>query len=269
MRYWGSDARHFQIVALSSLLIINFTWIDFGARPAYSALAIASALVTQIACSRLSGLPKIDLRSALITGLSLSLLLRAEEPWLLAIAGVIAVSSKFILRIDGKHVWNPAGFAIVVLLLTTKGVWISPGQWGASIWFGALLAFFAIWVLHASRRSDIALFFLGSHAALLLARAFWLGDPLAIPLHQLQSGSLLIFAFFMISDPRTAPDSRLGRFAFAVLVSAFAHYLAFFMQMRPALYLALIALSPLTLLFDKLMPAKRFEWSAISQGASR
>ena len=41
---------------------------------------------------------------------------------------------------------------------------------------------------------------------LLLARAFWLGDPLAIPLHQMQSGSLLIFAFFMISDPRTTPD---------------------------------------------------------------
>ena len=191
MRRWWSDARHFQIVALSSLLLVNFTWIDFGAKPLYSALAILSALATQAVCSRLAGLPNIDLRSPLITGLSLSLLLRADAPWLPALAGVIAIASKFMFRIDGKHIWNPAGFAIVVLLFTQHGVWISPGQWGTSIWLAALLVFFAILVLQAAQRSDIALFFLGSHAALLVARAVWLGDPLAIPLHQLQSGSLL------------------------------------------------------------------------------
>ena len=269
MRRWWSDARHFQIVALSSLLLVNFTWIDFGAKPLYSALAILSALATQAVCSRLAGLPNIDLRSPLITGLSLSLLLRADVAWLPALAGVIAIASKFVFRIDGKHIWNPAGFAIVVLLFTQHGVWISPGQWGTSIWLAALLVFFAILVLQAAQRSDIALFFLGSHAALLLARAVWLGDPLAIPLHQLQSGSLLIFAFFMISDPRTAPDSRLGRLLFAVSVAALGHYLAFFMQMRPALYVALIALSPLTLLLDRIIPARRFAWIANPQGVSR
>ena len=211
MRAWWSDARHFQIVALSSLLTINFVWIDFGAKPLYSALAVVSALATQIICSRLSGHDEIDLRSALITGLSLSLLLRADTAWLPAIAGVIAIASKFVLRLDGRHVWNPAGFAIVVLLFTSSGVWISPGQWGAGVWLASLLAFFAFLVLRAAQRSDMALFFLGSHAALLVARAIWLGDPMAIPLHQLQSGSLLIFAFFMISDPKTSPDSRLGR----------------------------------------------------------
>jgi enediyne biosynthesis protein E5 len=261
MRAWWSDARYFQIAALSTLLAINFVWIDFGAKPLHSALAITSALAAQAACSRWFGLPRIDLRSALITGLSLSLLLRADEPWLPAVAGIVAIASKFVLRIDGKHIWNPAGFAIVALLLTSGGVWISPGQWGASVWFGSLVAFLAILVLRASQRSDIALFFLGSHAALLVACALWLGDPPAIPLHQLQSGSLLIFAFFMISDPRTTPDSRLGRLVFALAVALLAHYLAFFMQMRPALYVALIALSPVTLLLDRLIPANRFEWT--------
>jgi Na+-transporting NADH:ubiquinone oxidoreductase subunit NqrB len=259
---WWSDARHFQILALAVLLAFNLGWIDFGASALNSALAIGSALAMQALCSRIFALPQTDLRSPLITGLSLSLLLRADEPWLHAAAGAIAIASKFLLRIDGKHIWNPAGFAIVALLLTSSGVWISPGQWGTALWFAALLAFLAILVLHAARRADIALFFLGSHAALLLARALWLGDPLAIPLHQLQSGALLIFSFFMISDPRTAPDSRLGRFLLAFAVAGLGHWLAFFMQMRPALYLALIALSPLTLLFDKLLPAQRFAWTA-------
>jgi enediyne biosynthesis protein E5 len=268
MRGLWSDARHFQIVALAILLVVNFAWIDFGARPLQSAFAIAGALATQLVCARMFD-QRIDLRSALITGLSLSLLLRADTPWLSGLAGAIAISSKFLLRVDGKHVWNPAGFAIVVLLFTSDGVWISPGQWGASIWFGALVGFLAVLVLQAAQRADIALFFLTSHAALLVGRALWLGDPLAIPLHQMQSGSLLIFAFFMISDPRTTPDSRLGRLLFAVAVAVLAHYLAYIMQMRPALYVALIALSPLTFLLDRVLPASKFEWSPNIQGVSR
>jgi len=264
-----SDARHFQIVALSSLLAINFIWIDFGAKPLYSALAIAGSLLTQIVCSRYFGLPQIDLRSPLITGLSLSLLLRANDPWLPAIGGFVAIASKFALRFDGRHIFNPAGFAIVVLLLASNGVWISPGQWGTSTWLASLLAFLAILVLQASQRSDVAMFFLGSHAALLFARAYWLGDPLAIPLHQIQSGSLLIFVFFMISDPQTTPNSRLARMFFALAVAVTAHYLAFFMQIRPALYMALIALSPATPLLNRLIPAKKFEWTATAQGASQ
>jgi enediyne biosynthesis protein E5 len=263
------DARYFQIAALSSLLAVNCLRIDFGARPLGSAMAIGAALLTQWVCARMTG-ATVDLKSPLITGLSLSLLLRADAPWLYAVAAVVAIGSKFALRVDGKHIFNPAGFAIVVLLLTSNGVWISPGQWGADVWFAALLAFMAILVLSAARRADIAMFFLLSHAALLAARALWLGDPLAIPLHQLQSGSLLIFAFFMISDPRTAPDSAAGRFLFAFAVALSAHYMAFFMQMRPALYVALILLSPLTLLLDRLIPADRFIWTgAVQPGVSK
>jgi Na+-transporting NADH:ubiquinone oxidoreductase subunit NqrB len=265
-----ADARHLQVAALSVLLTINFLFIDFGAKPLASALAIAASLATQAACAWWFGLKQLDLRSPLITGLSLSLLLRADEPLLHALAGVLAILSKFVLRRGDKHIFNPAGFAIVALLVLSDRVWISPGQWGTSVWFAALVAFGAILVLRAARRADIAIFFLASHAGLLIARALWLGDPLAIPLHQLQSGSLLIFAFFMISDPRTSPDARRGRFIFAFAVALAAHWLAFSMQMRPALYIALIALSPFTLLIDHILPARRFAWAAPAiQGASQ
>jgi len=142
-RFW-SDARHYQIAALSTLTIYNLGWIDFGARPLNSALALTGALVTQIICSRLTGIA-IDLRSPLITGLSLSLLLRTDEPLIHLAAGILAIGSKFVLRLDGKHIWNPAGFAIVVLLFATPShVWISPGAWGSQVWLAALLCFFAI-----------------------------------------------------------------------------------------------------------------------------
>ncbi|CCD84976.1 conserved membrane protein of unknown function [Bradyrhizobium sp. ORS 285] len=262
------DARYFQIAALATLLSINFALIDFGARPEASIIAVTTALLTQVVGCRLTGAP-LDFKSPLITGLSLSLLLRADALWLYAAAAAIAIGSKFVLRVNGKHVFNPAGFAIVVLLFTSGGVWISPGQWGTEIWFASLAGFFAILVLNASRRVDIAFYFFASHAALLLLRAVWLGDPMVIPLHQLQSGSLLIFTFFMISDPRTTPDSRAGRLLFAMTVAVTGHYLAFVMQMRPALYVALIALSPLTLVLDRLIPAARFSWhSSVPKGVS-
>lgn len=274
MRSWiacrpMADARYFQIAALGSLLVINLVWIDFGAAPLPSIVAIGGTLFTQWVCSRFVGVA-MDWRSPLITGLSLSLLLRADALWLYAVAAGVAISSKFVLRIGGKHIWNPAGLAIVVLLLSADGVWISPGQWGADIWFATLTGCLAILVLSAARRTDIAIFFLASHAGLLLLRAWWLGDPVAIPLHQLQSGSLLIFTFFMISDPRTTPDSAIGRFLLAFSVALLAHYLAFFMQMRPALYFALIAVSPATLLIDRVLPAQRFSWTPdVAQGIAR
>ena len=115
------DARYFQIAALGALLSVNFVLIDFGARPQAAAVAIGAALLTQAICARLAGVA-FDWRSPMISRLSLSLLLRADALWLDAAAGIIAIASKFLLRIDGKHFFNPAGFAIVTLLVASNGV---------------------------------------------------------------------------------------------------------------------------------------------------
>jgi len=57
--YLRSDARHFQIAALATLLGVNFTVLDFGARPLNSALAILGSLATQALCSRVAGLLRL------------------------------------------------------------------------------------------------------------------------------------------------------------------------------------------------------------------
>ena len=95
---------------------------------------------------------------------------------------------------------------------------------------------------------------------MLFARAAWLGDPAAIPLHQLQNGSLLLFAFFMITDPRTTPDARPARVLFALGLAACAYWLLFVEQMRPGLYVALACMSVLVPVLDRLFPARRFVW---------
>ena len=82
-------------------------------------------------------------------------------------------------------------------------------------------------VVTRAARADVTLAFLAAYAGVLFGWAAWLGQPVAIPLHRLQSGALLLFAFFMISDPKTTPDSRAGRVVFAVLVAAGAGVVQF------------------------------------------
>ena len=79
----------------------------------------------------------------------------------------------------------------------------------------------------SAARADVTLAFLAFYLALVFGRSLWLGEPMAIPLHRLQNGALLLFAFFMISDPKTTPDSRAGRIVFALLVALGAGFVHF------------------------------------------
>ena len=70
------------------------------------------------------------------------------------------------------------------------------------------------------------------------------------------------FAFFMITDPRSTPDSRIARLIFAFAVAAFAAWLGWEYHIRGAMLYALAGLALLTPLLDHLLPANRFEWLA-------
>ncbi len=262
-RTWP-DPRWFQLVTLSALLVTAILVYDTGASVAQLGVTLAAALATQAVAT---GGRTLDWRSPAITALSLTLLLRAHEPLAWVAAGVLGIASRRVLRVDGKHLCNPACFAIVFLLLTTRLVWVSPGQWGAWAWGAAALGCAAGLVLSRARRLDTALAFLGAWAVLLAARCISLDDPWTIPLHQMQSGALLVFAFFMVTDPRSTPDSRTGRILFACSVAAIAHLLMFRWQLREGLFYALIAAAPLTPLLDRAAPARRFTWATSPQEA--
>ena len=253
------DARYGQMTAQTSLLLLIMVWFDFGPSPAQAAIYLATALAMDRGHAWLTS-SAANWRSTVSTGLSLGLLLRSHDPWVWLIAPVLAMGGKFLIRINGKHLFNPSAFAIVLLLLSSDRVWVSPGQWGTTIWLGAFALSAGCLILARVARLDLAAAFLGFHMSLLLFRAWWLGDPLAIPLHQIQSGSLLIFALFMLTDPRSTPDSRYGRLIFAAAVAGFAHWLIFHWQIREGLLYALVTVSCTTPLIDRFWPASRFTW---------
>src|SRR5436305_14768882 len=88
------DPRLFQILALGSLLGVGAWLRDFAIRPEQSALAFAAAIVTQRLIDRHRGRMPTSLRSATITALSLSLLLRADNLWAHPLAAVVAIGAK-------------------------------------------------------------------------------------------------------------------------------------------------------------------------------
>lgn len=256
-----SDPRLYQITALTGLLAYGLIGLGFGIGPAQVAVLLGVALATQWVCSRWWGLPKCDPRSALISGLSLCLLLRTNSLWLAAATAFVAISSKFFFRYRGKHLFNPTNIGLVAMMLATGSyVWVSPGQWGNAAFFGFLMVCLGGLVVNRAARSDVTLAFLGAYLGLVFGRSLWVGEPMTIPLHRLQSGALLLFAFYMVSDPKTTPDSRLGRILFASLVAYGAWYVQFRLFRTNGLLWSLALCSLTVPLIDRLLPGRRYAW---------
>ena len=200
-------------------------------------------------------------------GLSLCLLLRVDNLWLAPAAAVIAVGSKFVFRWAGKHIFNPTNLGVAVVVALSDRAWVSPAQWGAGPTIAFLVACLGGMVVNRAARSDVSYAFVGTFAAILFGRAMWLGQPWSVPLHQLESGSLLLFTFFMISDPKTTPNARLARFLFGALVAAGATFVAFVLFRPSGPLWSLVVLSPLVPLLDRIFPGRRYEWTRPTAGS--
>src|SRR5438094_870497 len=260
-----ADPRLYQIAVLASLLAYGIVWLDFGITLGQVGLLLGTVILTQAFCDYLTARNSgrqtaINVRSALISGLSLCLLLRTNNPGFDVVAAAVTIGGKFLIRFRAKHIFNPTNGGLVAMLLLTDQVWVSPGQWGSAAFFAFLMACLGSVVVNRASRSDVTYAFIVFYSALLFGRSLYLGEPLAIPLHRLESGALLLFTFFMISDPKTTPDSRAGRVLFAGLVACGAWYVQFRMFRTNGLLWSLAACSPSVPLIDWLLPGDRYTW---------
>ncbi|MHC0062269.1 RnfABCDGE type electron transport complex subunit D [Nostoc sp. UIC 10890] len=279
------DIRDYQILFLGLFLVLGIGTRDWTLRPEFIGVAIATCLATQWILSLVIGhwsLAKnidasaatlrerqgrtrrvgksLNIRSALITSLGLSLLLRADHWTTMAIAAALAIASKFIFQVGDKHFFNPANFGIISALILTPDAWVSPGQWGEEWWYGLLFVGTGGMILQRVGRWDTTAAFLGSYSLLEAIRNLWLGWTWDVYWHRLMSGSLLLFALFMITDPRSIPNSRIGRVVWAICIAGLTFILRNYFFVSTAVFWALFALAPLSILLDVLWLAPRFAW---------
>ncbi|RYY94806.1 MAG: DUF2330 domain-containing protein, partial [Chitinophagaceae bacterium] len=268
------DPRCFQAGFQLLFLAYGCAVLDWPVSPAHCAASIGGCLLFQWSFESLRRRQFLSLApksfagwgfSVLISALSLCLLLRTNSWSISLLAAFLTVASKYLFRINGRHIFNPSAFGIVSVLLLGNVAWLSPGQWGSgTVLFFAILTLGTI-VVTRVQKLDVSLAFIAGYAGLMAWRQLWvLGWPADYFLHTLGTGSLLLFTFFMISDPRTTPAHPAVRIAWGFAVGAAAFYLqAFKWWYNTPLYMLLL-FAPLVPLLDRLFPARHFQWQPAS-----
>jgi enediyne biosynthesis protein E5 len=253
-----SDARWFQIAGQTAILLAGLGYFDFRIGLPQILAAIGASLTAQ-ALGTLLVAGRYDWKSALITGLSLCLLLRANDVWPFVAAAFIGTGSKFALRRGGRHVFNPANIGIVLMIAFSGAAWTSTGEWGSAPWFSLFIAALGGLVCWRASRLDAAIIYLGVFALLVVGRALYLGDPLSIPALRLSHGALILFAFFMISDPKTTPEDLRERALFVALAALIAYILQFHFFISDGIFYAPFLLALIRFIALK-RAANGYEW---------
>jgi Na+-transporting NADH:ubiquinone oxidoreductase subunit NqrB len=216
------DPRY--LIAFLITLVLVVAQLRYHMVGGYDRLATAllTCVVVEAALSLFVRGKVVNLQSAYISGLSLTLLTKPQGAvlWPFMAGGFLAIASKYVLQYRNNHIWNPTNFAIVVLLLAAPNrISVLSHQWGndvvtnLAIWTFGLIIVTRVRVLHVTLAYVAAFLLLNSARALLLGQAV-LPEiaPITGPMYQL-------FVFFMITDPRTIVRDRRWQVAVAVIIA--------------------------------------------------
>jgi Na+-translocating ferredoxin:NAD+ oxidoreductase RnfD subunit len=238
-------------IFISLILLVGH--FSFGILESFSAilLSIGTSIITELILSRLMyGQWRKNVSSAYITGISIAMLIRSTFLWPFALAAVLSIMSKYVLRYHGRHLWNPSNFGLSWLFFfapfSVAGLSI---QWGNNI-----LPMLVIWVLgivivlkakrlHITLTYVLGFLFFAYVRSLLTGAAFFTEvAPLTGPMYQL-------FVFFMITDPGTTVKGKKGQILVAFLV-AFVEFLLRLNEFIYAPFYALFLVGPIALLIQ-------------------
>jgi Na+-translocating ferredoxin:NAD+ oxidoreductase RnfD subunit len=216
------DPRY--LIALLITLVLLAAQLRYHMVGGYErlALALAVCVATEALLSWFDRGRVVNLLSAYISGISLTLLIKPQGGalWPFVIGGFLAISSKYVLRYRENHLWNPTNFAIVALLLAAPDrVSVLSHQFGNDvttnlvIWTFGLIIAARVGVLH------ITLTYVASFLLLNGVRAAALGQPVLPELAPITGPMYQLFVFFMITDPRTVVRGRRRQIVVAIVVA--------------------------------------------------
>jgi Na+-transporting NADH:ubiquinone oxidoreductase subunit NqrB len=226
VRLWDQgrriDPRY--LIAFLITLVLVLAQLRYDMVGGYDRLVLALAVCTgtEALLSWFDRGKVVNLQSAYISGISLTLLLKPQGAalWPFVLGGFLAISSKYVLRYRDNHLWNPTNFAISALLLAAPDrVSVLSHQFGNDfatnvvIWVFGLIIAARVGVLH------ITLTYVASFLVLNGLRAATLGMPLLPELAPITGPMYQLFVFFMITDPRTVVKGRRRQIVVAVIIA--------------------------------------------------
>jgi Na+-translocating ferredoxin:NAD+ oxidoreductase RnfD subunit len=236
---------------LITLILLGAQW-SYGVLRGYEAIALAilSALAAEILLRRfLTGQP-FQLASAYISGNSIAILLRSPVLWPYALGGALSIMSKYVLRVKGRHLWNPSNFGICALLfLAPFAVAPLSVQWGNDLWPMLIIWVVGLKVIWLAKRAHITVAYVVSFFFFAFVRSLITGSAFATEIAPITGPMYQLFALFMITDPKTTVSSRGGAVAVVCLV-AFVEMLLRLAEVIYAPFYALFLVGPVALLVE-------------------
>ena len=226
------DPRLWVLANNTILLVVGMELAGLQRDPVQVASTLALALATELVCARISRKhPRFDLRdraiSACAAAISTLVLLRSDRPWFHAAIASAAILSKYVIVDErGRHVFNPTNVAIVgALAFLPNFVSVRPDDYSAWLGFRLMIPLFGLCAALGGARFRCTLGLRGLPGVTGRAAGVVLGvKPLWIVMPELNT-STMIFAFLMMTDPRTSPASPRGQLAFGACVALVHHWM--------------------------------------------
>lgn len=244
------DNRYVPPVFITFILLAGH--LSFGILESYekTALAIVTAICAELALGRLFYGKWPNLASAYISGISVGILIRSPAFWPFALCSAISITSKYVLRVKGRHLWNPSNFGICAMLFLAGDAVASLSiQWGNYLWPMLVIWGLGSIIIWRLRRFHITATYVLSFIAFALLRSWMTGSPWQSEIAPITGPMYQLFIFFMITDPRTTVRGRTGQCVVAFAVAA-AEMVLRLNENVYAPYYALFFVGPTALLIE-------------------
>ena len=238
------DNRYIAPLFITFILLVGH--LSYGILESYwkTGLAIGTALACELILGRVFYGKWLNLASAYISGISVGILVRSPAFWPYALCSAISIMSKYVLRVKGRHIWNPSNFGLSVLFFLAPETMA-----GLSIQWGNYLApLLVIWILGSiiiwrARRFHISATYVISFFIFAYWRSALTGHPFESEIAPITGPMYQLFVFFMITDPKTTVKTKWGQCLVAFLV-AFAEFIFRLNQVVYAPFYALFFVGP-------------------------
>jgi len=249
-KFFSLDNKWIAPLFITSILVVGN--LSFGMLESYkkTGIAIVASLMTELILSKIYFGKWPILASAYISGISVGILVRSPAVWPYFVCAVVSIMSKYVLRVNNRHIWNPSNFGIAVLVfLAPETVATLSIQWG-----NYLLPMIVIWCLGSVIIARLHRFHItGTYVACFIALAFvrsWItGSPWQSEVAPLTGPMYQLFIFFMITDPKTTVKSRKWQ-AIVVAIVALVEMILRLDQVVYAPFYALFMVGPTALLIE-------------------
>jgi len=183
-------------------------------------IAIGASILTEVALARLWYGRFPNVASAYISGISIGILVRSLAWWPYALGSMISIASKYVLRVEGRHLWNPSNFGICLLLFTApEAVASLSHQWGNNTIPVVVIWALGLFIVGRLKRLHISLTYIAAFLTLAVVRSWMTGSPVAAEIAPITGPMYQLFTFFMITDPKTTVQSRRGQIVVVLLVA--------------------------------------------------